>query len=264
MHWVIQENIYSEEGLRELVEVLDRHQLSYSTHKVVPFSGELIPDINPEGPVVCIGAYSMIRLARARGWTPGVWSNDNFDFEVWRHEWGDRCLNWDAEIYEFDGVSAAHWAGETFFMRPTMDSKAFSGAIFEWSEYQEWRDRVVELGEDDGSTLRAETRVLVSDPKKIMREYRLWVVDREVITASQYKLGDRVVYDANVDSDVLWFGAGVVSPMSHNWVPDRAFVLDVGLTENGYKIIEVNSLNAAGLYAANVGKLVEAIEGMGY
>jgi hypothetical protein len=262
VRWIIQENLYDEKGLRELVETLDRQRVSYSIHKVVPFSGELIPDVNPEGPVVCIGAYSMIRVAKARGWTPGVWSNENFDFQIWHAQWGDLCLNHDAKVYKFADVPPD--AGE-FFMRPTMDSKAFAGAIFDWDEYREWRNRVVELREDDGSTLTGETPVLVCRPKEIYREIRLWIVDHQVVTASQYKLGDRVVYDGNVDRDALFFGASIVTEMPPpRWVPDRAFVLDIALTPDGYKIVEVNSLNAAGLYAADVGKLVYAIEMMRY
>ncbi len=46
------------------------------------------------------------------------------------------------------------------------------------------------------------------------------------------------------------------------WCPARGFVLDIALTDNGYKVVEINCLNSAGLYASNVGKLVVAIEGM--
>lgn len=257
MYWVIQEDLHREEGLQELKRVLERMGLPHSFHKVVPFVGELIPDINPPNPVVAIGAYSMIKISNRRGWKPGVWSNLTFEFPVWRHNWGKECLNHDAKIYPFADVPPD--TGE-FFMRPTMDSKAFAGDIFNYPEYEDWRRRVVDLKEDTGATLRPNTPVLVCTPKEILREYRLWVVDKQVVTASLYKIGNRVRYDAMVEQEVIDYGNRLASL----WNPDRAYVLDVCLTEEGYRIVEVNSLNAAGLYACNVGKLVEALEGMGY
>lgn len=271
MYWVIQHNFghdvpeifrHREEGMEELLRVLERMNIPHSVHDVVPFSGELIPPVDPPNPVIAIGAYSMINYARQHGWYPGVFSNDNFDFRVWRQHWDDRCLNNDAQIHNFAEVPEQDGP---FFMRPTMDSKQFAGAVFDYPEYLEWRHRVVDLQEDTGSTLKPETPVLVCSPKEILREYRLWVVDHNVVTASLYKLGSRVVYNEDVDRDVLYFGATIVSSMPpKRWVPDRAFVLDVALTPDGYKIVEINSINAAGLYAANVGKLVAALDGMHY
>ena len=42
----------------------------------------------------------------------------------------------------------------------------------------------------------------------------------------------------------------------------RAFVLDVADTLEGPKVIEVNNFNSAGLYACDVGKIVDAVEAM--
>lgn len=256
MHWVVQENLILSREIEELVRVLERMSLPYSLHKVVPFSGEIIPDINPPNPVVAFGAYSMLKVARRYGWVPGVWTSENFDFEIWRKHWQDHCLNADALIYPFAHIPTL----QQFFMRPCMDDKSFAGQVFDWPDYEDWRRRVVDLGEDSGSTLHAMTPVLICQPKVILREYRLWVVDKRVATASLYKIGDRVRYDANVEEDIIDFG----HQMASLWQPDRAFVLDLAMTEDGIKVIEINSLNAAGLYAANVGRLVEALEGMGY
>lgn len=48
------------------------------------------------------------------------------------------------------------------------------------------------------------------------------------------------------------------------WCPSRGFVIDVALTDDGYKMVEINGLNSAGFYAIDVQKLIEAIEGMHY
>jgi len=255
MHWVIQEGL-SDAGMVELERVLTRFELPYSMHKVVPFIGEIVPDIDPPNPVIVIGSYSMRHVAKRKGWLPGFFVNDNFAYEVWKANWGQELLNYDGIVCRFDSVPET----DEFFMRPCEDTKSFAGSVFDWAEYCGWRTRVVDLGEDDGSTLKADTRVMVSAPKNILREYRLWVVDGRVVTASLYCTGGRVRYDSHVDGPVIEYGEWLAS----RWQPDRAFVLDVGLVETRHQVIEVNCLNAAGLYAANVGKLVEALEGMGY
>ena len=53
-----------------------------------------------------------------------------------------------------------------------------------------------------------------------------------------------------------------VKNMIQIWTPAKAFVLDIASTPYGYKVIEINNINTAGFYDANVGKLIEAIEVM--
>jgi len=47
--------------------------------------------------------------------------------------------------------------------------------------------------------------------------------------------------------------------MINDYQPSIAFVIDIVLTNNGYKIIEINNINSAGLYDANIMKIIEAI-----
>ena len=44
--------------------------------------------------------------------------------------------------------------------------------------------------------------------------------------------------------------------------PARASVLDTALTPDGPRIVEVNCINSAGLYGADVERIVVAVEGM--
>jgi hypothetical protein len=257
MHWVIQENLYREKGLDDLIDLLGRAGIPYSLHKVIPFVGDIEPDINPPNPVIVFGTYGMRRIAARKGWVPGAFVNDNFEFPIWREHWGDELLNYDAEVCPFGQVPQR----DEFFMRPVADSKSFSGGVFGWDEYVDWRTRVADLHEDVGTTLNVDTPVLVCKPREIAREYRLWIVDGVVATASLYRIGGRVHYDEFVDYDCRLYGERIAAM----WSPDRAFVLDVALDmEDRYKVVEINCLNAAGLYAANVGKLVLHLEAMGY
>ena len=46
------------------------------------------------------------------------------------------------------------------------------------------------------------------------------------------------------------------------WQPARAFVLDTALTPDGPRIVEVNCINSAGFYGADVKCIVVAVEAM--
>ena len=43
MHWILQTNLFQEAEWTRLVETLEKFDLPYSVHRVVPFIGELEP-----------------------------------------------------------------------------------------------------------------------------------------------------------------------------------------------------------------------------
>ena len=253
MHWVVQENLFNEQGYDAFMEVLVRFNIPHSVHKVVPFSHELIPDIEPPTPCMVMGGTTLCRVAAARGWTPGSFLNENFDFEVQRKHWGEAMLNHDSLVCGFADVPEQE--GE-FFMRPVHDTKSLNGMVLDWPTYSEWRDKVVNLGEDTGATLRGDTPVQVAQPKNILEEWRLWVVDGQIVTYSLYKSHGRVFARPECPEDALAFARSQTAL----WIPARAFVMDVASTRDGYKVIEVNNINSAGLYAASVSNLVLALD----
>ncbi len=273
MLWVIQHNLWKEEGFTSLTNALDRFGCPYEVVKVVPFTNRLIPvdydqdiehledipepTIPSEGLVVVCGSVTLARIAKNRGWTPGSFLNENFDYPKWRANYGAHLLNFDSEVCRFDEVSFT--SSESLFVRPCKDTKAFCGQIFEKDEFEKWRDDVLVLSTGH-STLRADTRVAVAPPKQICREFRFFVVDKVLVTQSQYKLGNRVVLDPAVEPDIIAFAQEMVDM----WQPSRAFVLDIALTDKGFKIVEINNLNSAGFYACDVMKIVAAVESMSF
>src|SRR5262245_22868470 len=175
MYWVVQEDIYREEGMRALLDVLERFGLPHSVHKIVPFVRALEPEVSPPGAVIVIGAYTMNHIARARGWRPGAFLNENFDFRRQRDPWGQHLLNADSMIAPLVEVPEQE---QPFFLRPVVDSKSFAGKVMDWPDFASWREAALleaEKGAVGGP--RADTEVMVSPVRHIRREARLWVVD---------------------------------------------------------------------------------------
>lgn len=255
-HWILQNNIYSEEGWDALVNALERLGFPYSVHRCVPFAGTLEPEPTPiTGPVIVMGSYAMAKHAQTYGWKPGAWL-DNLDFRIQREHWGDLMLNADAKcttIGDFAGPIA-----RPCFVRPVHDTKGFTGRVFDEPSWQEFRDGIFRAVNDTPRPqVTRRDEIMVCAAKRIWSETRTWVVDGRVVTASGYKLGKikRYTPPDEVDDRITAFAQACAD----HWRPNAAFVLDVADTPAGLKIVEINNLNAAGFYRADMQKLVMAL-----
>jgi hypothetical protein len=275
MFWIVQNNLYNERGYTELVDTLIRFDIPYVSVKPVPIINKLLPsdfdshsfygDISevPEpliptnSNVMVCGAVTLSKIAKQRGWTPGSFLNDDFTFESWRKHYGCELLNHDSKICEFKDVTN-YWP--TFFIRPCLDSKVFTGCVYNWDTFYTWQRDILALN-DELCPVKSDTLVSYCSVKEILREYRFFVVDGRIVTGSQYKLGDRVFYSADIDSDVISYAEKMIAI----WQPARAFVIDIALVRGGeFKIVEINNINSAGFYACDIQKFVFAIENMAF
>lgn len=254
MHWVVQENLHGERGFQDLVDTFDKFKIPHDLVKVIPFVGETIPDVNPEGKVFVIGSMSMHRVAKKKVWDPGVILIPSME-EVAKH-WGDCLLNANPTIGTIGELCAEAEFPEPMFIRPVDDSKAFNGTIMDYTEFREMQERLANVS-SDMPTCSLDTRVIISPMKEICCEYRFFIVDGEPVTGSLYKRGGKVIYSNEIDN-ALKFVKEFLEYSS--WRPAKAFVLDVALVPTGYEIIEINNLNSAGFYASDVQKLVMTIE----
>lgn len=261
MHWVIQDDLRYESGLRFLAEHLPRWGIPHSLHQVVPFIGQIIPDISPEGNVIVIGSYSMRHVAREKGWVPGCFDVGHLQHEDFLVAWKQHMLNADCVVCLLQ--DAPHYLHDPSFVRPASDTKAFPARVYGREEFMEWRDKVQRMVDtakpDERLDLTMGTRLVISPPREIAQETRCWIVDGKLVTASVYRRHETVIYDSNVDEDVRAFAQSMAEQA---WQPHRAYVLDVGRVGDQLKVVEVNTLNSAGFYAADMQKLVEAIEAM--
>jgi len=251
LHWIIQDSPYHEEGHYALKEILERLEVPHTEIKVVPFSHELIPEPECGNHAIVMGSTTLARVAETRDWTPGVFTNEHFDYRSYMDHYGSHMLNNDAIICEFGSVDSP---GDRFFFRPTADSKSFGGIIMNAGDVDAWADSVKSIEEKNYTTIDSSTPVVVAPLKEIYREYRFFIVDGKVITGSLYKMGDQVVYKTELDDSEIF-----TQKMVDLWQPAEAFVLDIALTKDGYKVLEVNCFNSAGYYAIDVGKLVHAV-----
>jgi hypothetical protein len=257
MYYVIQQNLFKEPNFYALLDILNRHKLEYEVIKWRPFTDE-VELLTDRKDIVCFGGVSLCRAAQKYGWVPGVFFNDSHDMEVYMKVYGDHMLNNNGTCINY-GDDLPDYLDEYFFARPTRDTKVFSGAVFSRESWEQWFK--AELDPTVETNLKSDTRIFVANTRPIEREIRCWVVDGKVVTISLYKLGKKG-FQQNYDyeQEAIDFAQRMVDIHS----PSRAFVLDICLSDGEYKIVEINCINSAGFYDANMSKLIQAIEVMDY
>lgn len=250
MYWVVQSNLFREDGHARLLDALDRFALPYALVEVRHFTDHIEAPI-PIGPVWAMGSYKLVRILAESGRRPGAYTQGlRVDKLQWpRHD----MLNGKARRGSIRSLPEE--VKSPVFLRPVEDSKAFSGQVLDPEEYASWRARVLECGPEDN--VNGATVVLMSEPKRLFSETRFWVVGSEIATSSVYRLGGRVRYIEGAASPVV---EAFAQAKAREWGPNPAYVMDIADTEEGPKIVECNCLNAAGFYAADMMKLVGYIE----
>jgi hypothetical protein len=251
--WLIQDNVFDEPFYDKMIDLFERLDMKYLTVKSVPFSGEMIPQPNIEGDVVSIGSYSFTNRCREI-WSPGSWTNDNFDYRIWSNQWS-HVLNKPADIYKFGEVPKSD---QPFFIRPCADDKLFTGQVIEdWNKFEEWQKKVCDLG--CYTELNYDSPVVVAEPCKIEDEYRFVVVYGELITGSLYGLNKGYKEIRRGDNPDLW---KFVEDRIEEWRPADVFVIDIAVSGGNFWVLEMGNMNSAGLYHCDVQAIVFAIENM--
>jgi ATP-grasp domain, R2K clade family 3 len=262
MHWIIQSNLIHTGSYKELLDTLVNKSIPFTVVKLSSDKKKILPydfslamnedeeyiDFNHPHNIV-LGTHDLVLIAQEKAWIPGAFLNANFEHEIILKHWGQHLLNFDGQIKKIRDIKEFNG---TYFIRPTNDSKPFDGLIVNFDEFTNWKEKI------DG--ISSGTKILVSPVKEILSEYRLFIVDGKIITGSQYRKNNHIVYNPIIPNETLYFATS----MLQLWQPTKAFTLDIALTPDGYKIIEINCINSSDFFASDMAKVVNAIEMLEY
>jgi hypothetical protein len=207
--------------------------------------------MNRRKDVFVFGSVRAARLACDKEWTPGSFYGKNHDFQIYKDYYKKNLLNYDSLLKDI--ADPIVWEpNEVKFIRPSKDSKVFNGKLY---SKVKWEDTVQMVKEKYLGVMPPVT-IQVSSPKKIYKEARVWIVDGRVVTSSYYKFGDNVAWTEDVEPEGLEFAQN----MANLYKVAKAFVMDICLTPDGWKIVEINCVNCSGFYRGDLQKLVMALE----
>lgn len=258
VQWILQDF----EDSPKLEAALAGMGIPFSRHKLVAFTDMLhpAPVISDPASVILFGSYAVRRFLNGGDLKPGVFEIAPFLSEM---SWRPYLLNGpdDAILGRVRDLPyrLAGLADELFFVRPVMDSKELAGVVLTGAEIVTLCEEVMATPEGGlvVGTLRPDTEMMLTSPVVILKEWRVWIVEGRPVAWSLYKSMGRSVQKCEIDEDVLAFATDMAA-INPRYSP--AYVMDVCRTEDGLKIIETNCVNAAGFYAADLPRIIEALE----
>lgn len=198
MYYIIQENLFKEEEWNNLIRSLERLQLEYEIVELIPFVDDITFTTNRKD-VFVFGALKMARITPKYQWNPGVIMTPNHDFNVYKNYYKDNLLNYDSKIFKFN--DEWNWNNEEYFIRPTLDTKVFTGKPFDKEEWIKFREYSLNNGHT--TTLNEDTLIQVSTVKNIQKEFRFFIVNGKIVTGSLYKNGYFINYSDIIDDDAV-------------------------------------------------------------
>jgi hypothetical protein len=102
--------------------------------------------------------------------------------------------------------------------------------------------------------------VVVSKTQQIEQEIRFWIANKQVITGSQYKLQDSVElerFDHRHPQEALQLAQKIAQ---EEWEPEKLYTIDVCLSNNQWKLLEINSFSCSGIYDCDPNQIAQAIK----
>ena len=252
MYYLIQKNIFQDPRYDEIFHVMKALNLPFQEVSFQPNSTEL----NIETTRKDIFVYGSVKLAKTAtnyDWKPGSFYGNNHEYEKYSVGYGANILNHGSFIKQFS--EAFNWdTNQTLFIKPSKDAKVFTGKVF---SKPEWEDFVYNtLNSNEDSRVDGTTQIQISKSHNVIKEARVWIINRKVITSSYYLFHGNVEYEENVSEDGLRFA----KEMADLYNVADAYVMDICKTHNGWKIMEVNCINSAGFYKADVKAIIIALE----
>lgn len=250
MYYVVQKNIFKDHNYNIIFNALERLGLEFEVVEIINGQFEFKTDRKD---VFAFGSVKLAALSTENKWLPGSFYGGNHDFSIYSEHYKDNLLNYDCHIQELNEEIIWNY-GELKFIRPCKDSKLITGMVFTKTK---WDDNLQRLKENPFFTEdRLSDLIQIGPVKTIYKEARVWVVDGKVITSSYYRYGQNVEYTENVEPEGLAFAQEMVDLYQ---VAD-AFVIDICLTPDGWKIVEINCINCAGFYKGDMQKVLIALE----
>lgn len=158
-------------------------------------------------------------------------------------------LNSDASLYPIkDNLNLKF--NTDVFIKPSKDLKAFTAGILPAGT------SIVEyITAQSYQKIYLEELAIIAPCKKIISEYRFFVVEGEVITGSMYRFADKVVTSPYIPENIM----AAAKEYAKLYQPHDVFTMDLAETTDGISIVEYNCWNASGVYQTDLMKMFHTV-----
>lgn len=252
MYYLIQKNVFQDHRYDEIFQVMESLGLSYEEVQFRPKSNHF--DFKTDRTDIFVyGSVKLAKEATKYSWNPGSYYGGNHVYEKYAEGYQQHLLN--AGSITCAVEDTVSWKNhDRLFIKPSQDAKVFTGKVFKENE---WNDFVYQtLHKSVDTPVLPSTPIQVAPAHHLIKEARIWIVDQKIVTSSYYFFHGDVPFEATVDEEGLSFAG----EMAQLFDVAKAYVLDICLTFEGWKVVEVNCINSAGFYNADVRAIILALE----
>ena len=143
------------------------------------------------------------------------------------------------------------------FFRPNSGDKIFNGELVAYENFKKF----ISIGVDYVENIDRRTLLMFSKPSIINREWRFVVSNKMVITGSLYKERENnslnVVMREEKSKELIDWVQSIT--LNSPYEPEKIYCFDVAEVDDGYRFMEINSINSSGLYCCDVDVVVEEL-----
>lgn len=251
IQWVVQRNLTHRADFEALRLACAEAGVTFIPLDIIPFTSGL-PSFDRSRRSVIYGSTTFNALAREdSSLREGIFfDEEQFSIENYFHHWGRYMLNYGARIMTFQElISGNEYAGDRLlFIRPNDDNKSFAGEMKRYDEIKEWYTQLAGVNIEN-------SRIVVSEPYNIAYEWRLWIVNKQVVAASKYRHYFKLTKEEGCPRCVVDFAKA----RCEEYTPHDVFVMDICLCGDEYFIVECGGMNGAGFYNARVNDIVREV-----
>lgn len=249
--WAIQKFAVNDDDAKGIVDAFKSLSIDYKVLDIPPFIYDDIAPIDYDGPVIPYGGTKFIDAIKGhKGWFCVF--NDDFTYAKAMDHLGERMFNGDGQLMKMKDFSPSMFSGQKYlFIRPNKDIKEFAGNVVKPSDFMQWYRQI----EAKGWSINENTDIIVAPASRIDEEWRIWVVDNEIIDGSRYRANHYMSIAHEVPDNVFEY----VKDTIKIWQPAPFFVIDICRVSNSLSVLEIGDLHSAGWYASDKKKIIKAV-----
>jgi len=256
INWILQRNLTKPKILDQIKSALNKDDETWEEVDIVPFS-EKIPQIkNKDSLNIIYGSTTfMLNAFKDEELREGVFYDPNtFQMKNYVRKWKENILNHEGQLIKFGALNnLKSEQNKKWFIRPNHDGKEFGGRVDSFQKLRDWSKQICKLDLPD---FNAETEIWISEPKEIKKEWRLFIVDDEIISSSRYMNNGILDESAkDIPNEMIFFAKSRIEEYRLHDI----YVMDIAQIENEYKLIECNCFNGTGFYEHDIKKIIASI-----
>jgi hypothetical protein len=252
-YWFASNTRFLDYGLIPFTDSISNIEAIYSTWKeygdkfIVRGGTKLLKSFSEE----CLPTNNIHDAAFRKALLDGVWwDKEKFD-QKYYSTFDLPLVNKDAEYMILGESYDRTWSIDKF-IKPSSDGKAFSGGILRAGQ------TIRNFLENTMRKQNIESEmILIADLKNTQAEYRFFCIDGQVITGSQYMKNGMIRPESIPTTHAAY---SVAKEYIGLYRPSEIFVMDIGMFDGEWKIVEYNCANCSGVYRVDLQKLVDEWE----